>query len=164
MHRRLPTEKIHLSPQFYQHIFTSLRPQMWKVSCMPGLREKFLAWPTTNHSDDPLEVLGSSWQQWWLTSACSQSSLQTCGNKLLLSVFIFFLHWQLSFMVFIQFFFFWAEIKTSDSWHCHDKSVQEALYWLPGREMLWAWFTVESKSSSAVTPQYRKMLAINAVH
>lgn len=77
MHRRLPTEKIHLSPQFYQHIFTSLRPQMWKVSCMPGLREKFLTWPTTNHSDDPLEVLGSSWQQWWVTSACSQSSLQT---------------------------------------------------------------------------------------
>lgn len=163
MHRRLPTEKIHLSPQFYQHIFTSLRPQMWKVSCMPGLREKFLTWPTTNHSDDPLEVLGSSWQQWWVTSACSQSSLQTWKQITSFS-FYFLSSLSASLHDIYLIFFFWAEIKTSDSWHCHDKSVQEALYWLPGREMLWAWFTVENKSSSAVTPQYRKMLAINAAH
>lgn len=39
MHRGLPTEKIFLSPQFYQHIFTSLRPQMWKGSCKSGLSE-----------------------------------------------------------------------------------------------------------------------------
>lgn len=31
------------------------------------------------------------------------------------------------------------------------------------RQMLWAWFAVENKSSSEVTPQYRQMLEINTV-
>lgn len=146
MHRGLPTEKIYLSPQFYQHIFTSLRPQMWKVPCKSGPSEKFLTWPTTNHSDDPLEGLGSSCQQPWLTSACSQR----CGSKLLLLVFISLLAASLH-----NFFFFcfWADINTSDSWHCQDKSVQEAFYCLFPKEILGAWFTVENKSSSYSTGQ-----------
>lgn len=153
MHRGLPTEKIYLSPQFYQHIFTSLTPQMWKVSCKSGIREKFLAWPTTNHSDDPLERLGSSCQH-------AHRAVYRRGNKWLSFGFLFslaaFLH------NFFFFFFFWAEIKTSDSWHCEDKSVQEAFYRLLPREILCPWFTGETKSSSAVTLQYRKMLASSA--
>ena len=85
--RGLPTEEIHLSHQFYSHIFTSLGLQVPKVSCKSGLRQRILTWATTSNDGDPQERLGSSCQKSCLTSACSQSSLWPCGNK---SVWVFF--------------------------------------------------------------------------